>query len=200
MYSPFVLGFKYLKYLFTASNGKGHGIHSPFVYDFIENVLNDRTKYPEYHTIEKLRSELLRSDKTIAVKDLGAGSSKNNGHNRKVADITKNAAKPRKYAQLLFRMVRYYRYTNIMELGTSLGITSAYLASARKDVKLLSIEGSPEIAASAASNFRQLGINNIELITGNFDDLLHDALAKSINQDLVFFDGNHRLEPTMRYF
>lgn len=200
MYSPFTLGFKYLKYLITASNGRGHGIHSPFVYQFIEKVLNDRSTYADYKTIEKLRQELLRSHETVNVKDLGAGSTKNNGSIRKVADIAKNAAKPAKYAQLLYRMVRHYQYAGIIELGTSLGLTSAYLASANKNGRLVTIEGSPEIASVAKTNFDQLGIKNIELLTGNFDDLMQPVLEKSMAPDFIFFDGNHRLEPTLRYF
>ena len=42
MYSTFKLAQKYFHYYFTASNGKGHGIHSPFVFDFIKNVLRDK--------------------------------------------------------------------------------------------------------------------------------------------------------------
>lgn len=200
MYSPFTLGLKYLRYLITASNGKGHGIHSPFVYQFIEKVLNDRKSYADYKTIENLRRELLRSDKTVTVKDLGAGSTKDNRSERKVADIAKNAAKPAKYAQLLYRIVHHYHYTELIELGTSLGLTSAYMASASKNGRLITIEGSPDIAGVAKANFDQLGINNIELLTGNFDDLMQTALEKSAAPDFIFFDGNHRLEPTLRYF
>jgi hypothetical protein len=52
LYSPFQLAKKYLHYYFTASNGKGHGIHSPYVFDFIEKVLNDKKQYECYNNIE----------------------------------------------------------------------------------------------------------------------------------------------------
>ena len=201
MYSTLTLGFKYLKYLVTAANGKGHGIHSPFVYNFIEKVLNDKLYYPEYLQIEKLRSQLLKSNETINVEDLGAGSyAKDNARVRKIADIARLAAKPRKYAQLLFRIVRYYKYVNLLELGTSLGLTSAYLASASQEGRLLSIEGSPEIAKLAQKNFSQLALNNVRILNGNFDELLNTALSEIVQPDLIFFDGNHRFEPTLRYF
>src|SRR3990170_3683902 len=47
----------------TAANSKGHGIHSPFVYDFVRNVLNDHQQYPAYKRVEAMR-ELLLKDKT----------------------------------------------------------------------------------------------------------------------------------------
>jgi len=38
---PFTL-FNYFKYYINASNGKGHGVHSPFVFSFIGSVLNNK--------------------------------------------------------------------------------------------------------------------------------------------------------------
>ena len=58
MYSKFQLGLKYLSYYFSASNSKGHGMHSPFVFEFITKVLNDKTKYEAYEQVENLRQQL----------------------------------------------------------------------------------------------------------------------------------------------
>src|SRR5262249_27487483 len=41
---------------------------------------------------------------------------------------------------------------------------------------------------------------NIQVITGNFDDTLTGMLQQLPMVDLAFLDGNHRLEPTLRYF
>ena len=59
MYSAFQLAKKYFHYYLTAQNGKGHGVHSPFVFDFIIHVLNDKKKYGPYQKIEHLRKQLL---------------------------------------------------------------------------------------------------------------------------------------------
>ena len=74
MYSKFQLAKKYLRYYFTASNGKGHGIHSPFVFDFVKNILNDKRHFYAYSQIENLRQQLLNDKKIIEVEDFGAGS------------------------------------------------------------------------------------------------------------------------------
>ena len=75
MYSRFQLAKKYIQYWLQASNGKGHGIHSPFVYDFTRKVLNDKNEYPCYKTIEPVRKELLHDRAIIEVDDFGAGAS-----------------------------------------------------------------------------------------------------------------------------
>ena len=200
MYSSLKLAQKYLHYYLNASNGKGHGIHSPFVFDFIIHVLNDKRNFYAYSQIEHLRQELLNDNTIIYVEDFGAGSSITKTNQRKICDIAKHVAKNRKFAQLLFRIVNYYQPKNIIELGTSLGISSAYLASANVNSKLITIEGSPEVAAIAKKNLSELGFKNIKSITGNFDDMLTDVLKNIPSVDLVFIDGNHRKEPTIKYF
>ena len=109
MYSSFQLVKKYLHYYLTASNGKGHRIHSPFVFDFIKNVLNDNTVYPAYQSIERIRKQLLADSKVIDVKDFGAGSSVIKTNKRVVSAMAASSLKPKKYAQLLYRMVKYYK-------------------------------------------------------------------------------------------
>lgn len=199
MYTRFQLAKKYLVYYFTASNGKGHGIHSPFVYDFVRHVLNDTARYDAYDQVEALRSRLLRNNKTLTVEDMGAGYNSRN-RERRITDIVRYAAKPPKLAQLLFRMVRYYRSQSIIELGTSAGLTTAYLALANRNAAVITLEGAPKVADLAKSNFEQLQIQNIRVINGNFDHILPQVLSEGVRPDFIFADGNHRKAPTLQYF
>ncbi len=201
MYSKLQLAIKYFKYLITASNGKGHGIHSPFVFEFITKVLNDKNHYAAYDAIEKLRSTLLQNETILTIEDFGAGSRTNLQTKRKVSAVAASSLKPKKFGQLLFRMVKFYQPKNILELGTSLGITSAYLASANNAATTITLEGSPAVASVAQKNFDSLHLKNIELIEGNFDETLSTVLNQKLSTlDLVFVDGNHRKEPTLQYF
>ncbi len=200
MFSRFQLAKKYLRYYLTASNGKGHGIHSPFVFDFIQHVLNDRKEYPCYSMIEAKRKELLRNETVIEVQDFGAGSSVIKTKQRVVKDIAASSLKPKKYAQLLFRMAQYYKSKTILELGTSFGISSAYLASANGMADVYTCEGASSIAAIAKQNFNELGLGNIHLAEGNFAETLTAVLSRAGKIDLAFIDGNHRKEPTLNYF
>ena len=200
MYSPLQLASKFLKYWLTASNGKGHGIHSPFVFDFIKKVLNDKHDYYCYQKIEALRNELLADETVLTIEDFGAGSRTSATKQRSIQSIARSALKPKKFGQLLFRIANYYQPENILELGTSLGITSAYLASASQQAQLVTMEGAREVAAVSKAHFEQLGLNNIQLTVGNFDETLGPVLSKVNQVDLAFIDGNHRKEPTVRYF
>ena len=200
MYNHFTLARKFIAYWMTASNGKGHGVHSPFVFDFIKNVLNDHHSKPFYKSIESRRKELLRNKDYIDVEDFGAGSGIVKTNKRRIDKIAASSLKPKKYAQLMHRMVAYYKPENILELGTSLGITSSYLASGHQKVQLNTFEGSSAIAAIAQQSFEKLSICNIKINQGNFDETLPQFLNTHPSLDLAFIDGNHRKEPTLRYF
>jgi len=200
MYSRFQLLQKYIRYYLVASNSKGYGMHSPFVFDFITKVLNDKTSYPAFAEVEALRRQLLNDKTILEVEDFGAGSVMNKTNQRSISSIAKNAAKPKKYGQLLFRMIKYYQPTTILELGTSLGITTTYLSLAKPEAKLVTMEGSKEIARVAKLNFKTSELNNIELVEGNFDDTLSSVVSGLSSVDFAFIDGNHRQEPTERYF
>jgi len=198
MYSPFQLGLKYLRYLWLAQNGRGHGMHSPFVFDLITQVLNDQGDYYCYYPIEDLRNALKQDSRLLSIEDLGAGSRKGTRNKRSVGDVAKNALKPRKYSQLLFRLTNYIKTGTVVELGTSLGITTSYLAAAGNQV--YSFEGIPDIVAVARENFEKLGLKNITITPGNFDDTLAETLPVIGPIDMAYIDGNHRKEPTLRYF
>ena len=200
MYTRFQLAKKYLHYYCTASNGKGHGIHSPFVFDFIKHVLNDNQPYPVYQLIEGLRKKMLANSTIIEVEDFGAGSSVIKTNKRVVGAIAASSLKPKKYAQLLYRMVKYYRPQTIVELGTSFGITTAYLASANATSTVLTCEGSTAIASIAKQNFEVLQLNNVQLTEGDFAQTLLPVLVKLHTIDFAFIDGNHQKEPTLNYF
>ncbi len=199
MYSSLQLTVKYLKYYFTGSNAKGHGIHSPFVFEFIKYVLNDKKHYTIYDTAEAMRKQLLQDESFIDVEDFGAGSSVLKSRKRKIKDIAASSLKPKKYSRLLFRMVKFYKTQHVLELGTSLGITTAYLASANHEPEVTTMEGSENIAAIAQQNFSGLDLENINIITGDFDKVLAPYLQGS-SVDLAFIDGNHRQAPTLYYF
>src|SRR5688572_16190881 len=177
MYSLFQLATKYLHYYFTASNSKGHGMHSPFVFEFITKVLNDKTKYPAYQQVEDLRKQLKKDQKVLTIEDFGAGSTIDKTNQRTIASIAKNAAKPAKFGQLLYRMVRHYQPQIILELGTSLGITTSYLSLAKADTKLVTMEGAAAIAETARQNFKTLKLQNVFLKEGNFDQTLSSVIS-----------------------
>ncbi len=200
MYGHFTLLSKFIQYKIKSSNGKGHGVHSPFVYDFIRKVLLDKRFFYAYEAIEACRKNMLQDQRVLQIEDFGAGSRLRKTNQRSIHEIAKSSLKPKKFSQLIFRIVNHYHPEKILELGTSLGITTSYMAAANEKATVYSMEGASEIAAVAESNFEKLALKNIVVIVGNFDDTLPLYLATENKLDLVFVDGNHRYEPTIQYF
>ena len=188
--------YKYLIHFFSARNTRGHGVHSPFVFHFTNFILNNNELYYVFPRIEAVRSVLLNDKRSINVCDFGTG----NDRVRVVSDIARHSLKSAKYGQLLFRIVNCLKISNILELGTSLGITTAYLASPSTAIRCISLEGCPQTANIAQDNFKKLGLHNIEVVVGNIDDTLPTVLDKVADLDLIFFDANHRSEYLLKYF
>ena len=188
----------YLQHRLTANSR--HGTHSPFVYKLTDEVIYDFSAKKVYNSIEDQRKKLLNDDRLITVTDLGAGSHLNKNRTKKVSQIAKNALKNPRLAQLIYRLVVNQNPQNLIELGTCLGITTAYLAKAAPEAAILTIEGCPETAAVAYQNFNELGLNNIELQVGNFNDVLPKAINEAEKLDFVYIDGNHTKEATLNYF
>ncbi|MFN8276735.1 MAG: class I SAM-dependent methyltransferase [Chitinophagales bacterium] len=170
-------------------------IHSPFVYAFFEKVLRSSAKNELWPAIQQLRKQTGDNRTVIPPVDYGAGT----GKERTVATIGSKTAIPEKYGQLLSCATHYFQPKNILELGTSLGFSTAYLAAGAPLANVITIEGNPHLSALAQQHFRQLQLSQIEVVTGNFDALLPELLPEK-QFDLVFVDGNHRFEPTVRYF
>ncbi|WP_215238772.1 O-methyltransferase [Dyadobacter helix] len=190
----------YLKFLLRSGNA--HSIHSPFLFELYTKVISPgKDQKPVYELIRQLRKAMLSNNDTIAVLDLGAGSRVNRSNIRKIKSIAKNAEKPEKFGRLFYRLIQHFQPKTILELGTSLGITTLYLAKAKPDSQVVSFEGCPETAKIAKENFVKAGSENISVILGNIDETL-PAELKRLNSkiDFAYFDANHRYEPTMRYF
>ena len=175
-------------------------IHSPFVFDLMEEVLNDKRHFYAFDAIEVLRRKLLSQHDEIEVADYGAGSHKGKQKKRHINEIAKNAAIAPKYGQLLFRLIHYFKPQTILEMGTSLGISTLYQAKANQQSTIVSIEGCPQTSAWAATNLDILDANNVVLKTGKFVDVLPKVLKDYPQLDCVFLDGHHQKEATLQYF
>ncbi|ETZ19616.1 O-methyltransferase [Pedobacter sp. V48] len=188
----------YLKHRFTSKSR--HGTHSPFVYKLTDEVIYDFKSKIEYKSIEAQRKKLFNDDSLVTVTDLGAGSHLNKNRTKKVSQIAKNALKNPALAQLIYRLAKDNNPKTIIELGTCLGVTTAYLSKACPEADVITIEGCPETAKVAHNNFKELDLENVELQVGNFDVLLPDVIAQAEKLDFVYIDGNHRKEATLNYF
>jgi predicted O-methyltransferase YrrM len=196
----FFRALKFLKYLLFSQHKKGHGIHSPYVFNLVSAVLRNKTDARIVCIIENIRKRNISDRRSIQVMDLGSGSLKMKTSFRKVSDIARYSAVPEKYGILLSNLAAEFGKPAIVEFGTSLGISAMYMAAACPETPVYTLEGCPETAGIALENFSASGMRNIKLLTGAFDDLIPDLKKKGITPGLVFIDGNHRKESLLKYF
>jgi len=190
--------FRYLKYFLQGQNR--HDLQSPFMFQFYEEVFRYDKATPLQKQFEKLRKQLLKNPQIIKVRDFGAGFSGKIYKELSVHYITEHSSKPAKYARLLSRIVKYFNAESILEIGTSVGISALYQQSGNPNAKMITLEGCENTAEIAKASFNEFAEYNIELIEGEFDDTLEKALSKFTRLDYLFIDGNHKLEPTLKYF
>ena len=230
MFNRLKIAVRFLKFYFRAKTH--YSVHSPFVFDFVENVLEDDRTFYVFRDAEILRGELLASQETVEVEDFGAGShTVGLMRERKISAIAKSALSPPFQCQWLFRIAQLYKPLKTIELGTSLGVSTVYLAEGSpRSAKILTLEGSMEIAAVARHNFDwfydtmlKMGMiendpdvlqfekwehnfttetekRRIKIVVGKFDETLQTVLNQLVTLDLAFIDGNHRRQPTLDYF
>lgn len=187
---------QYIKFLLKSTNQ--HGIHSPFVYNLITKCFYDKRIYSDYKNIISYRKTLLKTLTKIKVTDLGAGSQVMKQRERTVSELAKNAGTTYAKAKLLYRITKYFKPKNILELGTSLGIATHAMHLGNPESKITTIEGCPNISAFTKNYKKKSDLKNINIISGNFIDEI-DKL-KTNNYNLIFFDGNHQKEATLKYF
>lgn len=177
-----------------------NGVNDPVFSNHLQNVLDKERSFYAFVALDMVRKKNQIDERILTVNDLGAGSRVTKSNQRTVKSIADSAVKAKKYAELMFRLVETFQPQTIIELGTSLGITTGYLAKANKKAQVYTFEGATEIAHIARENFKLMKLNNVALIEGDFEETLAKTLEKIEQVDLAFLDGNHRKEPTLRYF
>ena len=196
----------YLKFLWHSKNE--HAVHSPFVFTLITKCFYDKKSKPAYSLLKEYRNALLENKNSIEVTDFGAGSKVFRSNTRVIAQIAKTAGISPKRARLLYRITHYFQLTNILELGTSLGLATSALALGNPKAPIVTLEGCPNTMAIAKNQLAKLSsraesrdnINNVECITTEFKDYLQICNLKSEIYDLIYFDGNHSKTATLDYF
>ncbi len=172
-------------------------IHSPFVFNFIKYVLKPKKPSPFKHPFI---SYYIKNKPTITLtKDLGAGSLWNNKKTINTKKYIKKVATSTKYGKILSNISHYYKFNTALELGTSLGIGTYYLAS-NENCIVTTVEGNKEVYALSSTAFKHIGIENVVCNLDKFNSFLSKYLSNINHVPLVFIDGNHKKQATLQYF
>ncbi len=188
---------RYLQFWLKSTNE--HGVHSPFVFDFVTKCLYDKSVFPDYTALQNNRKSLYKNKQIIEVTDFGSGSKIFKTNHRAVHQIAKTAGITPKRARLLYRITRYFEPNHILELGTSLGLATASLSLGNPKAKITTVEGCPKTAHLAAQHFQKMSIQNIDLQNIRFDDFF-STIPKTQQYQLIYIDGNHSETATIAYF
>ncbi len=191
---------RYLQHVATSTNTRGYGIHSPYVFEFVNTVLYGNLADNHEMFLSEIRKELLSNHEIIELKGHGAGSLKFKGHTRKVRDLVAYSSVNLKYANLLYRMARFVGPVQITELGTSIGYSTAALALGSREAPVYTLEAEPGLTGFAQKWHGDLGLDNIRHINGTFEEVIRSVPISKNGPHMVFFDGDHRYGPTMMWF
>ena len=191
---------KYLDYILFSSHKRGHGIHSPFVFNLITKVFRNKINPDVVFNIEKIRQMMISDKRLINVNDYGSGTEGTRGTLRKITEIKKHSTIPKRYGLLLAALSREFGKPGMIAVGTSLGLSPLYLAAGSPDVTVHLIESHPEILEIVKDNIVSSEPGNISLYTGKFEEALAEIANKGIKPGLFFIDGDHSNEKMLRYF
>jgi predicted O-methyltransferase YrrM len=189
----------FIKHFFTAKRN-GHCVHSPFAYLLCEEVFYNSQGFYDFNELGLIRKRLLANNTMLEIQDFGAGSKTFKGTNRRIKDIATKGISTQKQSELLYRLVNFLKCHNCIELGTSLGLNTLYLAKANTSAMVISIEGSKSLSDFAEQLAGKNGVTNSQFTHSLFDEALPEALQKISELDLFYVDGNHTYEATLNYF
>ncbi len=190
---------RYFKYYVNAKSA--HGVHSPFVYKFITELLENLNEdYYQFKELAQVRKSLLKNNSVIEITDFGAGSKVFKDNKRKISELVKYSTSKKKFSELYFKLVNFTNSQFIIELGTSVGLNTLYLAKANSKSTIYTLEGCPELAKFSKSLFEQQDVKNIHLINDTFEKAFPKLLNEIPKLDLLYIDGNHNYKSTLHYF
>ena len=147
-----------------------------------KGLRNSDTKIP--NNIRLFRKALLNNHAQIEITDFGAGSKVFKDNKRIVSQLAATAGISRKRGELLFKTLNYFKPKTILEIGTSLGIATSYMAGFSDKTEVYTLEGCPTIAGLAKKHLDDFNFNNVTdwvLQFGDFPEL--NKLREVINPD-----------------
>jgi len=168
--------FKYIIHLFYLRHRKGHGIHSPYLFEFVNQVLFNARK-------NRVPEPILKEHRNL----------------RSESSFVRRSSVSGKYGALLYRISRWFRPEMILELGTGMGISTMYLSSGSPETPLHSIERDMERAREAAQLICRCCPGPVSIHWGEMEEKMEDILPLVPGRFLAFVDGNHHYDPTVDY-
>lgn len=192
------ISLKYLRHRLLSRHRNGYGLHSPFVYELVRNVIFNKNRWRVPYRIREYHKEMKRHNATLLIQDHGAGSRVTGRQERKISSIARKSSVTSRQGALLYRLAKWYRPAAVIEVGTGIGISTSYLAAGAENAGITTIEGSPAKVNFAREHTDVSGSGGLEFLLGTFDTYFDGLLEQAPNRTLFFIDGDHRYLPTLQ--
>ena len=189
----------FIKHFFVAKRN-GHGIHSPFAYQLCEEVFYNENSFYDFKALNAIRNGLLLTETELSIEDFGAGSKTFKTNTRKVKDIAAKGISSKEQSELLYKLLNFLKCQTVVELGTSLGLNTLYLAQVNKNTSVTSVEGSKSLFNFSQELANKHKVTNIRFIHAVFENVFPQVLNEINELDFLYVDGNHTQEATLNYF
>lgn len=169
-------------------------LDSPFFYDFHKSVVNSLRPI-QYDDINAYIKTIKHNTRVVSVNSVGAESKFNKSNKLEIKQIAKSAVSDKYKCSLLLKIVQFFQSNNVLELGTSLGVSALYLSKIDRVKTIDTIEGQSEICDYAKKHINSTKIKFTNaLFTEAFDRLDKRQF------DCIIIDGDHTEEATLSNF
>jgi predicted O-methyltransferase YrrM len=175
-----------------------HGIHSPFVFQ-LGKVIQDKTPYDGYLNLSRFRESVKNNPASFNITDHGAGSHRLGSQKRRSSKLLMHNCTTVARSRLLYRLGRHFKINTALELGTSLGVSAHALSVASPSANITTVEGDKEVAAYAHDRLAENDATKATVVQSTFTEFL-DELSTHQTFDLIFIDGHHDGNATIKYF
>lgn len=167
--------------------------------EFQTLCLNKKVPSELFERFKIYKKDLFQNQNTIKVTDFGAGSKIFQSNIRAINKIARVAGMTDKKAKNLINVCLYQKPKRILEIGTSLGLGTYAHHLGAPNAEIISTEGCPNTAEVAQNQLKKYNASNVNVLVGDFKYTLPE-IFENTSFDLVYFDGNHSKEATLRYF
>lgn len=117
----------------SARHRRGHGIHSPFLFRLITEVVENRSKLPEYKIFKDLKEHSMNILEDSSEPLLSAVYHQFNLSPANPHRLYRKVELSLRYAKVVFRLLREFKPLSVINYGPTLGANLALLAMANKD-------------------------------------------------------------------
>jgi len=164
----------YWKYYWDAKTK--YQVHSPFVFEFVDQILEDDRQYYYFNTIEGYRKQIYANKTSIKI---------NGTSGTPLHQFAKKNAISSEMGRRLFKLVNKYQPKTALELGTGAGIATLYQCTPSKKMQLYSIEENFGLAKNIQQLLHKLGLQQVQFRAGLFEKNMPSILTQMPSIELV---------------